>query len=118
MQQQLAERGLLGTPELQKWAASNRGLAYELLQREMGQRSIPSMQSQPMSQGVSVGSEMGSNNANNAQGYAENASASAVFGSQGASDLADATKPIAKPQLLSPQEYEAVRLGYLAGFIR
>ena len=118
VQQQLSERGLLGTPELQKWATSNRGLAYELLQREMGQRSIPSMQSQPMSQGVSVGSEMGSNNANNAQGYAENASASSVLGSQGASDLADATKPIAKPQLLSPQEYEAVRLGYLAGFIR
>lgn len=118
VQRELVERGSLGTPGLKEWAASNPALAYEMLQKEMGSRPVPSMQMAPMNQGVSLGSELGSNNANNSVGYADNASASAVYGSQGASDLADASKPIAKPQLLSPQEYEAVRLGYLAGFIR
>ena len=118
VQRQLVERGSLGTPGLKEWAAKNPVLAYEMLQKEMGSRPVPSMQMAPMNQGVSLGSELGTNNANNAVGYADNASASAVYGSQGASDLADAAKPIAKPQLLSPQEYEAVRLGYLAGFIR
>jgi hypothetical protein len=118
VQRQLVERGSLGTPDLKEWAAKNPVLAYEMLQKEMGSRPVPSMQMAPMNQGVSLGSELGTNNANNAVGYADNASASAVYGSQGASDLADAAKPIAKPQLLSPQEYEAVRLGYLAGFIR
>ena len=118
VQRELVERGSLGAPGLKEWAASNPALAYEMLQKEMGSRPVPSMQMAPMNQGVSLGSELGSNNANNSVGYADNASASAVYGSQGASDLADASKPIAKPQLLSPQEYEAVRLGYLAGFIR
>jgi len=118
VQRELTERGVLGTPGLKDWAAKNPVLAYELMQKEMGSRPVPSMQMAPMNQGVSLGSELGTNNANNAVGYADNASASAVYGSQGASDLADAAKPIAKPQLLSPQEYEAVRLGYLAGFIR
>jgi len=118
VQRELTTRGTLDTPELKAWASKNPVLAYELMQKEMGRQPIPSMQTAPMNQGVSLGSELGSNNTNNAIGYADNASASAVYGSQGASDLADAAKPIAKPQLLSPQEYEAVRLGYLAGFIR
>jgi hypothetical protein len=118
VQRQLVERGSLGTPGLKEWAAKNPVLAYELMQKEMGSRPVPSMQMAPMNQGVSLGSELGTNNANNAIGYSENAADSAVYGSQAASYLADAAKPIAKPQLLSPQEYEAVRLGYLAGFIR
>jgi hypothetical protein len=106
---QLTERGSLGTPDLVKWAESNPALAYELLQREAGQRQLTMNANKPISQGVSLGSELGSNNMNNTQGFAQSSAVSSVYGNQGASDLADATKPLSKPVLLSPQDYEALR---------
>jgi hypothetical protein len=90
---QLGERDTrFAQKDIQQWAASNPELAYELLQKTLGRRPMPSQQ-MPQARGVEITTSMGTNNVNNAVGSAAYSAANATQNTQGAADLAATLVP-------------------------
>lgn len=88
---QLAQRGVLDTPELMAWAGQNPMLAYELL-RKAGGGTLPSQQVPQPTQKV-ITAPAGSNTANNMIGNTTATAEATLGGTQGASDLRGFTSP-------------------------
>lgn len=89
---QLIGVGAINNDDLMRWAESNPALAYELLEKQLGNRKLPSQQTVPNKQ-VVIGTSMGNNNQNNAIGSAQSAGQSAYNATQGAADMRDALTP-------------------------
>lgn len=89
---QLIGVGAINNNDLMRWAESNPALAYELLEKQLGNRKLPSQQSVQNKQAV-IGTSLGNNNENNAIGSAEIAGQSAYNPTQGAADLRDTLTP-------------------------
>ena len=89
---QLIGVGAINNNDLMRWAESNPALAYELLEKQLGNRKLPSQQTVQNTQAV-IGTSLGNNNQNNAIGSAESAGQSAYNPTQGAADLRDALTP-------------------------
>lgn len=88
---QLAQRGVLDTPELVAWAGQNPALAYDLL-RKAGGGTLPSQQvPQPVQKVITA--PAGSNTANNMIGNTAATAEATLGGTQGASDLRGFTSP-------------------------
>lgn len=84
-------------PQAPIWAAHNPGLAYELLQRSKARPDLSQQTPQPET--VSVGTQLGDNNVNNAAANAAYGASAQVDRSAGAADLEDATRPLIRPKL-------------------
>ena len=89
---QLIGVGAINNNDLMRWAESNSALAYELLEKQLGNRKLPNQQTVQNTQAV-IGTSLGSNNQNNAIGSAESAGQSAYNPTQGAADMRDALTP-------------------------
>jgi len=89
---QLIGVGAINNNDLMRWAESNPALAYELLEKQLGNRKLPSQQTVQNTQAV-ISTSLGSNNQNNAIGSAESAGQSASNPTQGAADMRDALTP-------------------------
>jgi len=89
---QLIGVGAINNNDLMRWAESNPALAYELLEKQLGNRKLPSQQTAQNTQTV-IGTSLGNNNQNNAIGSAESAGQSAYNPTQGAADMRDALTP-------------------------
>jgi len=89
---QLIGVGAINNNDLMRWAESNPALAYELLEKQLGNRKLPNQQTVQNTQAV-IGTSLGSNNQNNAIGSAESAGQSAYNPTQGAADMRDALTP-------------------------
>ena len=89
---QLAQRGILDTPELIAWAGENPTLAYDLLRKVAGGGTLPSQQvPQPMQKVITASA--GSNNFNNMIGNTAATAEATLGGTQGSSDLRGFTAP-------------------------
>ena len=89
---QLIGVGAINTNDMMRWAESNPALAYELLEKRLGHRTLPSQQTVQNTQYV-TGTSLGHNNQNNAIGSAENAGQVVYNPTQGAADLRDTLTP-------------------------
>lgn len=84
-------------PQTPIWAAQNPGLAYEMLQRAKARPDLS--QQTPQVETMSVGTQLGDNNVNNAAANAAYGASAEVDRSSGAADLEDATRPLVRPKL-------------------
>lgn len=84
-------------PQTPTWAAQNPALAYEMIQRAKARPDLS--QQSPQVQTMSVGTQLGDNNVNNAAANAAYGAAAQVDRSAGAADLDDATRPLIRPKL-------------------
>jgi hypothetical protein len=84
-------------PQTPVWAAQNPALAYEMLQRAKARPDLS--QQSPQIETMSVGTQLGDNNVNNAAANAAYGASAEVDRSSGAADLEDATRPLIRPKL-------------------
>ena len=89
---QLAQRGVLDTPELIAWAGEHPTLAYDLLRKAAGGNTLPSQQVPQPTQKV-ITAPAGSNTPNNMIGNTAATAETSVGGTQGSSDLRGFTAP-------------------------
>lgn len=84
-------------PQTPVWAARNPALAYEMIQRAKARPDLS--QQTPQLETLSVGTQLGDSNVNNAAANAAYGASARVDSSAGASDLEDATRPLVRPKL-------------------
>jgi hypothetical protein len=102
---EFAARGLTGerAAAMKAWAKQNPALAYELQRRQMADPG-QSLQSGQNVQSKALGTQLGTDNVNNAQGSADSVSQSVMNPSAGSYDMMNALEPLEKPVLLSQQQ--------------
>ncbi len=88
---------------LKVWAMKNPELAYEMQRRSLADPD-QSLQTNQNVQSKALGTELGTNNSNNAQGSAEAVSQSLMAPTEGSYDLLSATRPKSMDVLMTPEQ--------------